>query len=405
MGERSGVMTAIIRFQVLSRRLAGLVVLGSVVLCAAPMPASAGTGTLAGGKLDLTIYVEDEAADLSSLHSFVGTVSQRLYDATEKQVQLGTITLTKCPDAKLTADVWMLKSNSPTCAARGNGCQGSWEDGQMGAPNTHIYIVKGDQSDGIFGLYYSGSMTFIHELGHYVFHLYDEYKGVRFDSAMGPPQFVEFPNGSPKHCVDDRSSVACIMDAGASVHADRHEFCTDAAAGFAATTHRVSYPGGSTYPQFVSRQQYENGGSCWHTIASLGYGIVAPSVAPVGDGSGAGVPAIIDMECGPTSLCLDRSGSMDGSPIDQLRQAATDLVASTPRGRSVGLVSFSDDAALDAPLTLLNTASDEVPLTQSIGRLTANGSTNIGAALRASMAQCIGSGAPPGTIVLMTDGE
>lgn len=109
-------------------------------------------------------------------------------------------------------------------------------------------------------------------------------------------------------------------------------------------------------------------------------------------------------------LALDRSGSMDDDglsppqPITDTKEAAKDFVdLLDPEGDQVGLVSYSDSASLDEQLT------DNFTSVQSaIDGLSANGCTNIAAALckarREATSSNANSGAVP-VIVLLSDGK
>ena len=74
-------------------------------------------------------------------------------------------------------------------------------------------------------------------------------------------------------------------------------------------------------------------------------------------------------------LVLDRSGSMLGKPIADLKAAARDFVdyfAATQDRNKMGLISFSTMVTLDRPLGLNYVA----PMKTAIGAMTANGYTN-----------------------------
>lgn len=101
-------------------------------------------------------------------------------------------------------------------------------------------------------------------------------------------------------------------------------------------------------------------------------------------------------------LIVDRSGSMAGERIRIARDAAMDFVAEADLGVSrVGIVSFNDSAAVDAPLT-----SDEVALRRAIDKLTAFGGTRIDVALATANAELARSGRPGAApvFILLSDG-
>jgi Ca-activated chloride channel homolog len=129
---------------------------------------------------------------------------------------------------------------------------------------------------------------------------------------------------------------------------------------------------------------------------------------------------------GTVILTIDVSGSMNAddlkpSRIEAAKTAARSFVAHQPQGVQVGVVSFSDEAAVLQPPT-----SDRDKVLAAIARLEADGGTAIGSAIKTSISTLLGkpnaassimpmptpdAGAvAPGSygsgiIVLLTDGE
>lgn len=109
-------------------------------------------------------------------------------------------------------------------------------------------------------------------------------------------------------------------------------------------------------------------------------------------------------------LVLDRSGSMAGTPLSDLKTAAKAFVdiidentdgmldGAISNGTQIGVVSFADTATLDQPLT-----ADANDVKSSIDALTAAGSTNHEAAIVTAQAQLQGSPNSP-VMIIMTDG-
>jgi Ca-activated chloride channel family protein len=110
-------------------------------------------------------------------------------------------------------------------------------------------------------------------------------------------------------------------------------------------------------------------------------------------------------------LVLDVSGSMDATDLQPTRlgaarQAAKSLIAALPRGAQVGVVSFSQSASLNAPLS-----DNPAPALQVLDGLTAGGGTAIGDGLSLALDQLArrptnsqGERAPA-MVVLLSDGE
>lgn len=110
-------------------------------------------------------------------------------------------------------------------------------------------------------------------------------------------------------------------------------------------------------------------------------------------------------------LVLDVSGSMDATDLQPTRlgaakQAAKSLIADLPKGAQVGVVSFSQTASLNAPLS-----NDPAAALQALDTLGAGGGTAIGDGLNLALDQLAkrptnsqGERAPA-IVVLLSDGE
>jgi len=117
------------------------------------------------------------------------------------------------------------------------------------------------------------------------------------------------------------------------------------------------------------------------------------------------------LEQADVMLVLDRSGSIDDDGLDLpdemdiLKDAANGFITALQLdGVHAGMVSFSDTANLDVPLTNV-----EATLTAAINALTAGGLTNLEDALLEATAELAGvndrpDGTAPDFIVLITDG-
>lgn len=99
-------------------------------------------------------------------------------------------------------------------------------------------------------------------------------------------------------------------------------------------------------------------------------------------------------------LVLDNSGSMDGYPITETKEAAAGFVDTVfAQDSSVGLVSYESDAYVKSRLT-----TNPGALKQSIDELYASGGTNMYAGLKSAEAILEKSKAEKKVIVLMSDG-
>lgn len=127
---------------------------------------------------------------------------------------------------------------------------------------------------------------------------------------------------------------------------------------------------------------------------------------------------------GTVILSIDVSGSMLAEDVEPNRMeaakaAVTDFVNKQPKGVKIGVVAFSDFAALVAPPTV-----ERRPVLDAVSRLRAQRGTNIGAGLQVALEALLyppdGDALPPptgpndparamkvqaGTIVLLSDGQ
>ena len=112
-------------------------------------------------------------------------------------------------------------------------------------------------------------------------------------------------------------------------------------------------------------------------------------------------------------LVLDRSGSMAGTPLANLKTAANHFVDTIDEatdglldgvianGSRVGVVSFGDSATVNVPLT-----TNAMTLKTAISGLVAGGNTNHQAAISTAQAQLAGSNPASGkTMIIFTDGQ
>lgn len=378
----------------------------------------AGTGNITGGtpaKLNLSVYLGYDEQTPDNWMSVFNEASKLLYNATEKQIQFGTITVYRnCPGKKETADV-LISSGTEGARAHVLG---------LGRKGTHIFISQTHKSASGGAL---GQFGITHEAGHYVFGLYDEYhlSGLK-------PTFTILPSGTPIKnpsedffCVSPKGQGrASIMDGGTTVspNNNRTEFCTRTSGGFS-TSHESGYARSKTTKNGVdegtlyrNKQQLKHGKSAWETIVKVAaskYGITLnmPVSEPVNDTSGH-TDLVKDVtwkveDCTPkTVLVIDRSGSMSGSPIALAKQGASSSIDITETGQYIGVVSFSSSASVNFPLQKIIDNNTKVGARSAISGLSADGATNIGGGLRTALDQIFGTQRTGNeTIVLLTDGQ
>jgi Ca-activated chloride channel homolog len=107
----------------------------------------------------------------------------------------------------------------------------------------------------------------------------------------------------------------------------------------------------------------------------------------------------------PLNLCLvlDRSGSMQGNPLDTIKKAAKALIEQLSNSDILSIVAFDHQAIVLVPS---QTIGDRAPLLAQIDGLKSAGGTNIDDALKAGIEEL--AKAKKGTVsqlLLLTDGE
>jgi Ca-activated chloride channel homolog len=122
----------------------------------------------------------------------------------------------------------------------------------------------------------------------------------------------------------------------------------------------------------------------------------AISVFPLGTSSASAAPLNL-------ALVLDRSGSMQGNPLNTVKQAAKALIQQLAPGDFLSIVAFDHQPLILVPS---QPVGDRAPLLAQIDGLTCAGGTNIDAALKAGIEELVKS--RKGTVsqlLLLTDGE
>ena len=224
-----------------------------------PSLATAGSGYIEDGKLNVSVMFTYRETDIDSWRPLFEEASRLLFNTTNGQLQLGTIRVTNCGYDNENADIWILSDNSGAFA-NPLGLSG---DGHVYISQTHRSVTS--DVFGPFGL--------VHEFGHYAMGLYDEYNGVEITLRHGegetPGADVAeqtdarlLPN---QFCVTDLDPVACVMDGGTTIlpNNGRTEFCTHSDGALSTAHNDGNQAGGALY---VNSQELLNGESCWETI-------------------------------------------------------------------------------------------------------------------------------------------
>lgn len=258
----------------------------------------------------------------------------------------------------------------------------------------------------------------VHELSHYLYELRDEYN-----------------NKGTSVCLGDITTQASIMeaypwkgytrwtDASGAEFPDWVTFFphfTDGTAVLQLGNPSEYCHDGNHNTTANNPQNNINGGqSCWTYMANdanhnnIPYGLTVP---------GAGGPALAAPALPPASVCtelipvqrfmlvLDRSGSMLGTKIDQLKIGANFWVDYVNPAEELGLITYADSESLDfAKSAVPSGAAAQMAWRNTrhtaVDGISASGATAIGDALRAGLNDIMSGGrASSQVIILFTDG-
>ena len=370
----------------LPRRILALILIG---LLTVPIgaPSRAGVGEIVKGKLNLLFYFAYDEDDPAAWEPVITEYSRLLLNATEGGLQLGTASLTRSPDLMDQADVWVLDDYSGA-RAHLNG---------LGQKGKHITISQLHESTGGSAL---GQFGLVHETGHYVWGVYDEYKGY-----IGNTPGVHFAH----YCVSAFGDVSCVMDGGTTIFPNnqRTEFCTDYALGFPTTRH---FPGTDDAQGNAIRtdQEYLLRRSCWRQIEISGVGgLTHPTDDPSGD-----QPAHEDVVFDYSrydgrlgmALVLDTSGSMDAEgKLENAILGAQVGVGLLRDDEYLTVVGFADEPTVVYPIREMTEARKNEAIA-AIGSLVADGGTVIGTAVIEAVDQLAQVDGGKEFLVVVTDG-
>jgi len=346
--------------------------------------ASAGSGMInfTSKTIDITVNCRFAATgpQLTTLQGKLTQMSHVMWDATEGQLRLGTVTIT-CNEATLdTSDYWVyvnpLRSHSPVGTNLGVSGQST---GTLGAHTTQAY----DRVGGVFG----------HEFGHLAFGLRDEYpENQTACGGMGP--CIDTPD-EQNQCLMQQSSGLSWSEFCVSANHDpkrgNNPAChvTPVNADGAPCAANCGEWDVTTLKYERSRQERANAKSCWQTLAATFPALAAPAGLPVVAEPGGFTAPTFTVNCAANStfvLVLDRSGSMiwsvkkdngevcgngiddDGDGmIDEAsdcaearmqyvkESAAAILELANDSGISAGIVGFDEFASTVAPIQSIDT--------------------------------------------------
>lgn len=279
-------------------------------------PARAGNGTIdfANDTINFTMNLRFPATapQMTTLQDRVTNMSHLIWDATEGQLRVGTVTFT-CSETTLdVADYWVfvnpLRSNSSV--------------------GTHLGVVG--QDTGTLGVHINmafdrDGQVFFHELGHLALNLSDEYGGAGPACEDRGPCFDAGTADEQNHCIMQQNvsrSEFCVSTNHDAVRGNNTPCILNPpnANGSPAACPDKCEQWNTTTGQFESSgQQIRHGESCWETLRDEFPQLTMPGGLPVVAEPGGWTAPTFVVNCTGTStfvLVLDDSGSMAWSVQD-----------------------------------------------------------------------------------------
>ncbi|MBN1658449.1 MAG: VWA domain-containing protein [Anaerolineae bacterium] len=310
--------------------------------------------------------------------------SKLLYDGTEKQVRISKVRFyNNCLEANAKADVHIYNDTEGARAHVGGlGVSGT----RIRLSQTHKTVTTGTGTGnrGQFGL--------VHEMGHYVFGLLDEYQDKSGNTT------------SDAYCIDETGTTASIMDGGTTVNPTnrRTEFCWSG-------NHRTGHTE-QDKKRTIGGVDYEDT-DCWTFLRAYiqdrwGAALTLPTTAPTSDVSGHTDPTFEYYNCGVRAVtCIDRSGSMAGDPLSLAKMGASTFVNLTQSTDELAVTSYSDYPRVDFAMATM-TDANKTAAKAAIDAIVYDNLTNIGGGLQTSLDQITAAGSPLSNevIILLSDG-
>jgi hypothetical protein len=356
-------------------------------------------GFLSGSQFNLVISLRytPVAGEMPFWCQLLEQTSRIIHDSTDGALSIGQVLISANSMGGKDADIWVHPNSDVWSNSTGARLWYPFES--IDVPQDHMFYAT----------------ILAHELSHYLYGLLDEYD-----------------NNSV--CLGDIATQASIME---GYPWNNYTRWTDGAgADFPNwVTFFPAFTGGTAVLQLGNPSEYchdgnhnanannmqnnFNGGSCWKHIANdakhnnIPYGLVVP---------GAGGPALTAPALPAASVCtelipvqrfmlvLDRSGSMLGTKIDQLKIGANFWVDYVNSAEELGLVTYAGSESLDfAKSAVPSGAAAQTAWRNTrhtaVDGISASGATAIGDALRAGLNDIMSGGqASSQVMILFTDG-
>jgi uncharacterized repeat protein (TIGR01451 family) len=377
-----------------------LLTLAAATLLTPALTAYAGDGSFVEGRYNFTVSVRFNATEvqLRQIEVAFQNASRVLYDATDGQQQFGTITIVNNDGPKFTEDGCFTAPSEASLNAEywiePQGGRAYATFGHYGIHGEHItlyFTTDFQQLNGADGDAY----TIAHEHAHHAYGVADEYAD---------------PTGQSAECAAEPDSPAlnfCLMDNFFS----RGGKCTTCLGVYTLNEFCVA---GNHDPDGDTAQQALHHESCWETISHHPRRAAAiPQGLPVEEPPPAGLVTFQRMGGSlRIMLVIDRSSSMaDLGRMTYAKGAAKTFVDLLRVGDSVGLVSYSSSATLDAPLARIASPdmndSARVSVKSAVDALIPNGGTFIADGLRTAVSHFVAQPQRSANevVILISDGN
>ncbi len=338
---------------------------------------------------NLTVAVMFNAnnTQLTAIQNLFTSMSAYLFDTTDGQAEIGTVTIHNNAISSNQADLNVQPATNDTWW---NANSGHFRTG--GTMNVSINYIT-SPSPG-----FNTAAALAHEFSHLVFDVRDEYE-TRLANCGAL-------NGGANCPVSGSGGATCLMDGNGS------EYCW----GQGNPANITDFTAGDHDATNVTEQSScRSNRSCWAQLAwSWPSTILPPTGAPDPNANSATVNPpnfVITNDQVRVVLVLDESGSMSSespSRMERLQVAANDFILSAENGTELGLVAYSTTAnpADHANVAIAALGNDRSALTNEVNSLNPGGYTNIGDGLLKAKEMIVNAGGVTANtyVVLMTDG-
>ncbi|MBL8899446.1 MAG: VWA domain-containing protein [Planctomycetes bacterium] len=321
-------------------------------------------------KFGVSVRFQATPQQLDRLRTLFTRASALIHDATDGQHRFGAIAVGNDSQGGSSAEFWILPEGRSTTI------------GRFGQKGDRSYLTMTDLEAQTAAA--DGAWVIAHEFARLAYGLAPEYAG------PGAP--------SGRRCIhaaDPATQTACLMDdywnRGAAV-GGVSEFCV-------ASNHDHDH---DTWQHAV------HGHSCWETMVEQYPDLVPPAGLPV-NAPGTPTPPTWNVLTADRRyfMVLDRSGSMIGERLEMAKLGARVFTTLSREGDKLGLMSFSWDPVINAPLAAMNPAS-RAALRQATSAVSSdNGATGMGWALLHARNHVLAAG-PAATdmaLLLLSDGQ